>query len=347
MNTVRTSHKRMQGRCLLLSSMVITLIGSGMAMAQAGAASGPEPGPQRNLHFKAEENGVFSFDSHLLRGKLVTEGKAQGILSMIDVSSGQELTKKGDLGIFMVYRALATNKRYGSILWESPKTATLVNDGTVEVKWQWPAEDKLPFDLVAKYHCSGPEVMTCEFIVTAHEDLPKFELFVGSYLADGFDGSVYLAGPRNAGEPAFMPVDVSPLTQGTYLCFPKDWASLGMVFDGRWELGLHPVQWSVSRYLAAPISLRQRDKQGPAVVLMGRPEDCFVIYCSYNMNPPDGVASHYSTYLGLFGRDIRSGETAVARTSFVVMRDASTPRVLDQYHRFLEVTKRDVKRGNR
>ena len=44
--------------------------------------------------------------------------------------------------------------------------------------------------------------------------------------------------------------------------------------------------------------------------------------------------SHYSLYLSLFGRDMKAGETAKARSRFVVTAPVSEEQVLALYERY-------------
>jgi hypothetical protein len=51
---------------------------------------------------------------------------------------------------------------------------------------------------------------------------------------------------------------------------------------------------------------------------MTPPKDCFAVLTPFQTEP------HYSTYLSLFGRDLRAGETASARSRLVI-----TPQIPD------------------
>ena len=102
---------------------------------------------------------------------------------------------------------------------------------------------------------------------------------------------------------------------GTYLAYPRDLRAARMIYDGRWEQGHSPVQWSVTRFLAAPLSLMRDAKRDVTFVLMARPEDCFAVAMPYNKEPPDGVAGHRSMYFSLFGGDLKAGQPARARTA--------------------------------
>src|SRR5690606_3962469 len=100
--------------------------------------------------------------------------------------------------------------------------------------------------------------------------------------------------------------------------FPRDRQSVQTIFDGRWEKPPHPVQWSVTRWLAAPLAVRRHDSSGVAAAIMSLPGECFAVSVPYNKTPPDNVAGHQSVYLSLFGQDLDAGQSATARARLVV-----------------------------
>lgn len=292
-----------------------------------------------DLSFKAGQNGEFAFDTGKFAGRLAAGEKSGGVISLVDKTSGVELAKGNpQYGIFSFYRLLSSNKRWGSVFWEWPKHASVNADGSLRI--DWPAADDHPVEVSGVFKWSSPDTLDVEVSIKPRQDLPKVELFIGSYFKKDARGSVYLAPARHGGgKPELVPVDVSPLTLGTYYAFPRDLPAGQLVYDGRWELGLHPVQWSITRYLAGPLAIRHDPQTGMSMMLMSRPEDCFSIMCSYNQDPPDGVAGHYSTYLSMFGRDLKAGETARAFVRLVVRKDVSADAAVQVYEQFLKETK--------
>jgi hypothetical protein len=301
-----------------------------LAGGLAGIAAAETPG------FKQGQPGQFTFDTGALKGALQVTEKVSGLVSLVDTASGTELAKgKNSLGFLQYYRLLSPNRRWGTIIWEWRKSARLQDDGSVRV--DWPAEDDHPCDLSGIFRWSAPGVLDLETVITPRQDMLGLELFIGSYMKDGAKSFVYVAPAKyGGGEPGFLPTDVCPLTVGTYLAFPRDLAAARIVYDGRWEQGLHPVQWSIARYLAAPIAYRHDEKTGLSMVLMSRPQDCFSIECSYNQEPPDGVGGHYSTYLSLFGRDVKAGQPERAHSRLVVGKGLTPSAILAAYEQFLK-----------
>lgn len=292
-----------------------------------------------DLSFKAGSPGEYTFDTGQFSGRVAAGEKSGGLVSLIDKASGVELAKGNpQYGIFSFYRMLSCDQRWGTVFWEWPKQASVQPDGALRI--DWPAAEDHPAKLSAVLRWSSPDTLDLEAKIVPQRDMSGLELFVGSYFKNDAKGLAYLASPRHAGgEPELMPVDVCPLTVGTYYAFPRDLKAAQLVYDGRWEHGLHPVQWSITRYLAAPLAVRRDEQTGMNLMLMSPGEDCFSIMCSYNQEPPDGVAGHYSTYLSLLGRDVKAGQTARARARLVVRKDVSADAAVRAYEQFVKESK--------
>jgi hypothetical protein len=179
-----------------------------------------------------------------------------------------------------------------------------------------------------------------ETTVVSRVDMPRMELFMSSYFSLGFAASVYVkAGSHQKCGPLLVRADDNPLIDGTYLMFPRDDQAAQMIFDGRWTFPPNPVQWSVTRDLAAPIAVRRDAASGLCAVLMSPPEDCFAVATPYNKTPPDGVAGHSSLYLSLFGRDLKSSATARAQMRLVIDRNLDDKQVVGLYESYLRERK--------
>ena len=289
-----------------------------------------------DLAFKATEDGFFLFDTGVVIGKLRADDKSQGIPTLIDIKTGVELAYGGNNpGIFSHYRVLSANKRWGDTARAWPKSSKLLRDGAVQI--HWPAEPDHPIEMTATYRWKSPDTLDLETIVKPEKDMQCFEVFLSSYFNKNFKSVVYVKPPLHVpGTPAFLSPDVNPLVAGTYLAFPRDRRAAEIIYDGRWEYGPHPVQFSITRFLASPLCMKQDLKNGITFVIMSRPEDCFAIETPYNMDPPDGVAGHHSMYMSLFGEDIQAGRTAHAYTRLIVGRNISDQRALDSYREYLD-----------
>lgn len=291
-----------------------------------------------NLAFKAAGEGILAFDTGVVKGNLRATPRAQGIAALVDVKSGIEIARGGDSpGVLSYYRFLGANKRWGDAARDWPKSAKRLPDGAAEI--HWPAQAAHPIAMTATYRWKSPDTLDLETVVKPETDVQDFEVFLSSYFTKDFRSAVYTSPTLHiSGKPAFLAADVNPLVQGTYLAFPRDRRAAKLIFDGRWDYGPNPVHFSVARFLAAPLCVRRDDKNGLAAVIMSRPEDCFAIETPYNMDPPDGIANHYSMYLSLFGRDLRAGQSARALTRFVVGHGVSEQDAVRLYERFIAET---------
>ncbi|MBN2292927.1 MAG: hypothetical protein JXM70_10910 [Pirellulales bacterium] len=277
----------------------------------------------------------FDFDTGVLRGRLRLDGKGQGIASMVHVPSGVELARGGPaLGIFSYYRMFSTDARHGQDLRRMPTKSRLLDDGAVEVRWL--PECELPVELSAVFRFSAADTLDVETTVVAKRELPRFEVFLSSYFSGNFRASAYVKPNRHAtGQAELLSADVNPLVEGTYLIFPRDADAVRMICDRRWDFPPHPVHWSITRWMAGPLGVQQDPTSGVAALLMSPPSDCFAVSMSYNKTPPDNVAGHHSTYLSLFGRDLKKGEKAKARSRLVVVRKESEEGMIKRYKEFV------------
>jgi len=285
----------------------------------------------------AAEAGWFAFDTGELRGKLRLDGKLQGVPEMVHAASGQEITYGGGhVGLLSHYRVFSTDARYGQAARDWPSEAKLSSDGAVEVRF--PPGDDHPLEMTAVYRWTAPDTLDLETIAKPLVDMPDFEVFLSNYFAEGFTVSVYLQPPRfaKAEPPAFVAAEFSPLMDGNYLMFPRDREAARILFDRRWEHPPSPVQWSVNRYMAAPLAMRRHDPSGVTALLMAPPEDCFAVATPYERTPPDRIANHRSLYLSLFGRDVRAGEAARACTRLVVRKGLSDEEAVELYRDYVE-----------
>ena len=289
----------------------------------------------------AEEEGYFNFDTGAVRGKLRLDGKLQGIPELIHTESGVEVTYGGGhAGLLSPYRVFSTDTRYGHAARDWPSVPKLLADGAVEVYFP-PGEDH-PLEMTAIYRWAAPDTLDVETIVKPQQEMPHFEVFWSNYFGPEFEVSVYVQPPRKSpGEgPAFVPADFCPLMEDNYLMFPRDREAVGIIFDRRWEQPPAPVQWCVTRYMAAPLAVRRHKPSGVTALVMAPPEDCFAVATPYNRTPPDKIAGHQSVYLSLFGRDVEEGQTVRASTRLVVKAELSDEEALKLYEAYLKQRER-------
>lgn len=291
-------------------------------MLFAALTRGGEISPK--ITISADGKGGYTFDTGVLRGTLCPNGKLQGLTSVTHIPSGIRLDRS--MGILSFYRVFTTGKRYGQGAWEWPATAKLLPDSAVQVTS--PATADRPFDLSATYRWKDPQTLDVETIVTAQKDLSKFESFLASYFDEAFPSPfVYVSeNPELGGKPGFLPAKKS---LGDWQMFPRDAQVVPIIRDGRWQLEPNPVSWTIMPRLNSPLCLRRGTANGPTVIVMAPPEDCFAV-----ATPCEGEA-HYSLYLSRFGRDIKAGETAKARARFMIVPNTSDAQVIALYQQYV------------
>ena len=286
-----------------------------LVISSASVATSAEP----QLSFRLEGDGIYVFNTGTLSGRLRLNGHNQGVSELIHVPSGQEVTYgERKLPVMSHYRLFTSGVRYGNAARTWPTECKLLPDGAVEAEFR--PEDDYPFVMKAIFRLGTADAIDVETIVTAKEELSRFEVFLSNYFGEGYDASVYVIHSlRSPGKPYFLRADHNPLVAGNYLLFPRDRESVLSVFDGRWQQPPSPVEWCITRYLAAPIGVRRHKETGLTAVLMAPPEDCFAVATPYNQEPPDGVANHRSLYLSLFGGDVAKGNTVRARSRLQIL----------------------------
>ena len=335
----------------------LRLVVSFLMFALMASNAWAEP-PAASCAFREAGLGLYEFDTGLLRGRLKLDGEYQGLYPLVDAVTGAELVRPP--GVFSFYRVLGSNKRFGKNARDWPTTSRLLADGAVEASWA-PAQDH-PLEITGVHRWSAPDTLDLEITVKPQQDMPRFELFMSSYLGQPFMASIYLKPDGESGvQPRFVPVDREsfeaagreelalqppPGTRAAkgYVMFPRDADALKMIRDGRWFIGSNPVAWSIERWLAAALFLRRDAAGGLTAVMMAPPGDCFAI--SSPWNPPTVDAGGYrSIYLSLYGRDLRAGETARASCRFVLARDLSNDEAVRRYEDYLEPIPGSHQRG--
>jgi len=305
--------------CLATFSMAVLPRGHSIEGPSAQVrAQGP------NLTFTQAPHGEFQFDTGVLRGKLRAEGKSLGLSSVAHVRSGVTLSR--GYGIFGHYRVFVASHRFGTAAWDWPSTARLLDDGTVEVRW--PSVQDRPFELKATYRWHDPSSLDLVTEVKAQKDLANFEMFLASYFNDTFTNSLVFVKqhPDAEKKPGFLAAEKS---FGDWLGFPRDPVAVQIIKDGRWKVEPNPVDWVIMPELDRPLGVRRDPSRGVTAVLMAPPEDCFAL------STPHQTEGHFSLYLSLFGKTIRAGETARARTRLWVAENPSDQQILDRYQTYM------------
>lgn len=284
-------------------------IGGALAAGAALRAQAAE----NKLAFVAAEK-EFHFDTGALRGTLRDKGRSVGLIPAFDCASGTALTRS--MGLFSHYRLLDDTTRYGHGAWDWVSEAKLLDDGAVEARWS--ADDAHPFEMMATYRWTAPNALDLTTRVTARKALRRFEGFLASYF-EGFPETTVYA------KEGFVGV---PKSAGVWHMFPRDEEAVKTIQDGRWKHPPSPVEWTIRPALAAPLAVRRDATSGLAAVLMTQAADCFAV-----ATPHDGEG-HRSVYFSLFGRDLKSGESATAHSRLVIAREVTDAKAVSMYESF-------------
>lgn len=308
-------------RRVIWMTCVLAVAGTGMA----------DPS---KLAFNPVENGYASFDTGVLKGRLRLDGRLQGISQLAYAPTGMELLKS--VGLLSYYRVFSSGKRYGHAARDWPLEAELQADGALKVAFPPSAEH--PLEMTAVFRWRSEDTLDLETTVTPQIAMPRMEVFLSSYLNDGFEGFAYLKPNRfdKTGKASFVRADWHELTDGNYLIFPRDKEVLPIIYDGRWEIPPSPVTWAFTRYFEAPIAIRRHREAGLTAAIMSPPGDCFAVSMPYNKQPADNVAGHGSIYMSLFGMDVAAGQKVAAHCRLIIAKDLSDELILERYRRYLE-----------
>ncbi|HEY3324182.1 MAG TPA: hypothetical protein VGP72_27270 [Planctomycetota bacterium] len=262
----------------------------------------------------------FSFDTGLLKGVLRPEGKSLGLRPVLSGTT----PVAGPYGLFSPYRLLTADARFGTACWDWASEAKLLDNGAVQVLWS-PDKDH-PLEITGVYHWAEAGALDVQFTVKPQQDLKKFELFLASYFAGFPQVFAYVKeNPDAERKPGFMEAKKAA---GVWQAFVRDDDSASIVADGRWKRPPNPVDWKIMPRYAAPIAIRRDPASGLTAVFMSRPADCFGVLM------PHSDEGHRSVYLSLFGRDLKSGESATASARLVIGKNITDQQAIELYEKY-------------
>ena len=299
------------------------LAGAGVVASSWGKAAARADETSSSLAFAAADK-EYHFDTGSLRGTLRAGGASKGLGPVQDIGTGKAIA--GAFGLLSPYRMLTADARFGTAAWDWASQARLLENRAVEVHWK--ADREHPLEMTAEYRLAAADTIDLKLALKPQQDLRGFELFLASYF-QGFERTfayVRSAAPKDSGGKPLL-VEATR-TDGYWQVFPRDDTAKRLYSDGRWKRPPHPVEWVVRQPLAAPLAVRRDTASGLAAALMAPAGDCFALAM------PFGEESHRSVYLSLFGRDIKAGETAIARARLVVRRGLSDEKAVQLYREF-------------
>lgn len=318
----------------MLSYLFRLFIPAGLVLLSFAAFGGDAP------TFKAAEPGTYAFNTGVLNGKLLATDNAQGITPLFEAKTGISLSPgKNKPGSFSHYRVMADGKRFGESARGRAKQSRLLDEGR-EVEVTWKAADDFPLDMTATYRWTTPEILDVVTRVTPKQDLKNLEVQLAGYTNEHFQSFVHAQIPRlKVTDLHFIPVEVGPLVNGTFIAFPRDHKAVQYLFDGRYDQAPAPMQLTVSLLYEAPMVLKRDLGSDMELVFMARPEECGAVITPYNKDYPDEVSGQFSVYFSLFGEDTAAGQTRTAKTRVIFGRAITDKMCEDLYAKFLAETK--------
>ena len=299
------------------------LLMAGMAAAASFMGNAPARADEKSPSLAFVATGKeYHFNTGVLRGTLRAGGVSKGLGSVQHIGTGKTIS--GAFGLLSPYRLLTADARFGTAAWDWVSDARLLDSGAVEVRWH--ADREHPLDMRAEYRLAAADTIDLKLTVQPKQDLHGFELFLASYF-QGFERTLAYVRDGASKDSGRKPLMVEATrADGNWQVFPRDDAAKRLYSDGRWKRPPNPVDWVVRQPLAAPLAVRRDAASGLAAVLMAPAGDCFALAMPY------GEEGHRSVYLSLFGRDLKAGETAVARARLVVRQGQSDEKALQIYH---------------
>ena len=250
------------------------------------------------LTFVEAGHGVFTFDTGKLRGRLHADGRSLGLTEVVHVPTGARLDRSN--GLLSHYRVFTHGRRYGAGAWDWPSVARLNPSNTVEVVWA-DAPDR-SFGIRALYRFVDAATIQVETAVQSRGTLRGFEVFLASYFDSAFTNAlIRLDAPGSTYAEATE-------DRGVWQMYPRHPARRSLIEDGRWQLEPHPVAWVFPATWSGQeaLALRRSASRRLVAALRAPAQGCFAIAT------PHQTEGHYSTYLSLFGENLRPGELARA-----------------------------------
>ena len=274
------------------------------------------------LSFREDDQGYLVFDTGVVKGSLKKDGNGDFFRPITFIDPAVPIDNNH--GLFVPYRFLTPQKRYGFGSWEWPRTGKLLAGGAAELSWV-ETPDR-PFAFTATYNWKSADTLDFTVAFTPTVDLDKFELFVGSYFRQFTKAVVYLKDAGN-GKPGFVD---TPKENGQAQLFPRGTGVLPIIKDGRWKFPPFPNNWSIRQAFQAPLGIKSEPNSGVAVVIMSPPEDCFAV-SMFEQNAKIGCY-----YLSLFGKDVKKGERLIGHARMVFGKNISEEQAIQKYQEYLK-----------
>jgi hypothetical protein len=304
----------MTTRIAFVTTGILVVVACAAGLATAAA-------PDSKLAFQDDNHGNFVFDTGVVQGSVKKEGKADALKPVAYVDPNVPIDNRH--GLFVPYRFLTPQRRYGFGSWEWPRTGQLREDGSAELHWN--RSDDRPFVFSVTYRWAAADTLDTTVVFTPDVELQKFELFLGSYFRNFTKARAYV-GDAGGGKPGFVE---SAKDKGGMQLYPRSEDVLEIVRDGRWKFPPYPNNWAIRPTLAGTLGMKKEPKSGVTVVIMAPPQDCFAVSMSQQ------EAGLGAFYLSLFGKDVAKGQSVTGHARMVFGKNISDEQAVQKYQEYV------------
>jgi DNA-directed RNA polymerase subunit RPC12/RpoP len=291
-----------------------------------GQGAGPKPAADPRLSFHLDGTINLAFDTGVVKGSLQKDGRGEALkpISFIE----PDVAIDSNHGLFVPYRFLTPQRRYGFGSWEWPRTGKVLDNGAAELNWAGTSDR--PFNFSTVYRWKSADTLDLTVFFTPQTNLDQFELFLGSYFQKFPKAKAYV---QDAGNGSAGFVDWAGDKAGDMQVFPKSEQVLPMINDGRWTFPPFPQHLAIRPTLAAPLGMKVQPESGVTILIMSLPEDCFAVSMAQQ------GAQANALYLSLFGKDVEQGQTLTGHARLVFGRNISDAQALQKYADYLQDAK--------
>ncbi len=280
----------------------------------------------QRLSFHLDGTNNLAFDTGVVKGSLQKDGRGEALKPVNFIEP--DVAIDSNHGLFVPYRFLTPQRRYGFGSWEWPRTGKVLDNGAAELNWAGTSER--PFNFSTVYRWKSTDTLDLTVFFTPQTNLEQFELFLGSYFQKFSKAKAYV---QDAGNGSAGFVEWAGDKARDMQFFPKSVQVLPMINDGRWTFPPYPQHLAIRPTLAAPLGMKVQPESGVTVVVMSLPEDCFAVSMAQQ------GAQANALYLSLFGKDVRQGQTLTGHARLVFGRNISDEQALQKYAEYLQDVK--------
>src|SRR5258708_5845073 len=135
------------------------------------------PAADQRLSFHLDGTNNLTFDTGVVKGSVQKDGRGEALKPISFIEPNVAIDNNH--GLFIPYRFLTPQRRYGFGSWEWPRTGTVLDNGGAELRWVGTPDRPFNFSTIYRWKTADALDLTVNF--TPQTNLDEFELFLGSY----------------------------------------------------------------------------------------------------------------------------------------------------------------------